>query len=380
MISSIPLLPSLVVPTILVSRSTDGGATFGNPVEIPPPAEEGQSRQELDRVRQPPGQPVLRPLLHGVRQLRRGRPRVHEHVLRRRPHVEHADLDRRATPKGLGGQPVVQPDGTVIVPFESLNGTIGAFRSTNGGATWSKEVPVSKIRFHAVAGGLRTSPLPSAEIDGAGTVVRRLGGLPLRAEVRGQRHRLHARSADGVNWSAVRASRSTRSAAASTTSSPVWRVDPATSGAAGAPRADVLLLPERSMHGGHMSARRRLHLLARRRRAAGAHRPQLAGPMSLADIAATSQGPMVGDYISTSFNSGGHGGDRVGDRQPPQRGRLRRGDVGTDHAAGGDRRRRSHASIEQCRRRQRPGRRSRRARRQERLEVEARSRPCGPLP
>ena len=27
--------------------------------------------------------------------------------------------------------------------------------------------------------------------------------------------------------------------------------------------------------------------------------------MSLADIAATSQGPMVGDYISTSFNAAG---------------------------------------------------------------------------
>jgi hypothetical protein len=32
---------------------------------------------------------------------------------------------------------------------------------------------------------------------------------------------------------------------------------------------------------------------------------QQAGPMSLTDIASTSQGPMVGDYISTSFNSAG---------------------------------------------------------------------------
>jgi hypothetical protein len=38
LISSIPLLPSLVVPTIFVSRSIDGGATFGTPVQIPPPA------------------------------------------------------------------------------------------------------------------------------------------------------------------------------------------------------------------------------------------------------------------------------------------------------------------------------------------------------
>jgi hypothetical protein len=32
---------------------------------------------------------------------------------------------------------------------------------------------------------------------------------------------------------------------------------------------------------------------------------QLAGPMSLTDVANTSQGRMVGDYISTSFNSAG---------------------------------------------------------------------------
>src|SRR6266571_2576475 len=53
--------------------------------------------------------------------------------------------DRRgATPvqtaghdKGLGGQPVVQPNGRVIVPFESLNGQIQAFISDDGGASWS---------------------------------------------------------------------------------------------------------------------------------------------------------------------------------------------------------------------------------------------------
>src|ERR1044072_5765103 len=38
MISSIPLFPNLDVPTIFVSPSTDGGATFGEPVTIPPPA------------------------------------------------------------------------------------------------------------------------------------------------------------------------------------------------------------------------------------------------------------------------------------------------------------------------------------------------------
>jgi hypothetical protein len=45
---------------------------------------------------------------------------------------------------------------------------------------------------------------------------------------------------------------------------------------------------------------------------------QLAGPMSLTDIAATSQGPMVGDYISTSFNSTGSAATvfAIGNRHP----------------------------------------------------------------
>src|SRR6478609_2641038 len=38
LISSIPILPDGAVPTVFVSRSTDGGATFGRPVEIPLPA------------------------------------------------------------------------------------------------------------------------------------------------------------------------------------------------------------------------------------------------------------------------------------------------------------------------------------------------------
>ena len=72
--------------------------------------------------------------------------------------------------KGLGGQPVVQPNGTVVVPFESLNGTIAAFHSDHGGASWRKACKVSDVRFHRRAGGLRTSPLPSAEVAGDGTV------------------------------------------------------------------------------------------------------------------------------------------------------------------------------------------------------------------
>src|SRR5262249_51210854 len=69
---------------------------------------------------------------------------------------------------GLGGQPLVQPGGTVVVPYESNSGAIRSIESTNGGSTWSSPVTIATIRRHTAAGGLRTSPLPSAAMDSSG--------------------------------------------------------------------------------------------------------------------------------------------------------------------------------------------------------------------
>jgi hypothetical protein len=63
---------------------------------------------------------------------------------------------------GLGGQPVALPDGDVVVPYESTAGSIRSFRSTNGGTSWSSTVLVASISHHTVAGSLRERPLPSA--------------------------------------------------------------------------------------------------------------------------------------------------------------------------------------------------------------------------
>src|SRR5207302_11365136 len=72
---------------------------------------------------------------------------------------------------GIGGQPVVQPNGTVIVPINNANETtVGAFRSTNGGASWTDVTTITTVRHHTEAGNLRSGALPTAEVDGAGNV------------------------------------------------------------------------------------------------------------------------------------------------------------------------------------------------------------------
>ncbi|HTZ98366.1 MAG TPA: sialidase family protein [Terriglobales bacterium] len=73
---------------------------------------------------------------------------------------------------GLGGQPIVQTNGTAVVPFLSFSsGGIGVFTSTNGGKNWGSLGTISNVTSHSVAGNLRAIyELPSAAVDGAGTL------------------------------------------------------------------------------------------------------------------------------------------------------------------------------------------------------------------
>ena len=72
---------------------------------------------------------------------------------------------------GLGGQPVVQTNGRVVVPFLVPNSQIGFFTSSNGGKSWSSAGVISDISDHTVAGNLRAVyVLPSAEVGSDGAV------------------------------------------------------------------------------------------------------------------------------------------------------------------------------------------------------------------
>jgi hypothetical protein len=301
LVSSIPITSTGLVPTVFVSRSSDGGVSFGAPVSIPPPPARSVNLDKnwsaCDNTSP----------LHG-------------HCYTEFDNFAENDLEYMSTstdggaswstpvypsgkPHGLGGQPVVQPNGTVIVPFEALNGTISVFRSTDGGHSWTKATAISRIAFHPVAGNLRTSPLPSAEIDGAGNVFVAWEDCRFRTKC-ASNDIVFSRSSDGVNWSAP--VRVPIDPATSTVDHfiPGLAVDPATSGAGAHLALTYYYYPSAActsstcqLDAGYISSPD-----------AGAHwgdAAQLAGPISLSDIANTSQGPMVGDYISTSFNSAG---------------------------------------------------------------------------
>ena len=302
LISSIPLEAGTTnVPTVFVNRSTDDGNTWGGPIRIPPPATKVDLDKNWTVCDNTPSSPF------------------YGHCYTEFDNFGQGDLEYMSTStdggqtwgkplatagndKGLGGQPVVQPNGTVIVPFESLNGKEAAFRSTNGGASWSRAVTISAIRSSAVGGALRTSPLPTAEIDGAGNVYTAWQDCRFRKNCTSN-DIVFSRSSDGVNWSAVK-----RVPIDSVTSSadhfiPGLAVDKQTSGSGAHLALAYYFYPDATCTGGC-----KLTVGYISSPDGGDHwgnPTQLAGPMSLSDIANTSQGPMVGDYISTSFNAAG---------------------------------------------------------------------------
>jgi hypothetical protein len=299
LVSSIPLEPgSLTVPTVFISRSTTGGASWTDPVSTPPPAVPA-TKVDLDKNWTVCDNTTTSPF--------------YGHCYTEFDNFGQGDLEYMTTSsdggrnwsvpvatagndKGLGGQPLVQPNGNVIVPFEALSGKIQAFRSTDGGASWSRAVTISDIRFHDNAGNLRTSPLPSAEIDRSGKVYVAWEDCRFRKNC-SSNDIVFSTSSDGASWAPV-----VRVPIDDVTSGadhfiPGLAVDPSQSG--GRVALAYYFYPDATCSGGCQ-----LDVGYISSPDGGAHwglPVQVAGPMSLGDIAQTSQGPMVGDYISTSF-------------------------------------------------------------------------------
>jgi hypothetical protein len=204
---------------------------------------------------------------------------------------------------GIGGQPLVQPNGTVIVPIDNaFEGSVLAFKSTNGGASWTSPVTISGITSHGEAGGLRSGPLPSAEIDGDGRVYVVWQDCRFRSGCSAN-DIVMSTSTDGTSWSAV-----TRIPFVDTTSGrDVFIPGIAVDANSHAPNVHIAV----TTYGYPVSScgstcQLYVGFIQSGNGGTSWSAPQiLGGPMTLTWLANTNQGRMVGDYISTSIAGNG---------------------------------------------------------------------------
>jgi len=206
---------------------------------------------------------------------------------------------------GLGGQPVVRPNGTVIVPYRATNASqIRSFRSIDGGASWRATVLVSSISHHTLAGSLRESPLPSAEIDSAGTVYVAWADCRFRSGC-GRNDIVVSESTSETTWAAPY--RVPIDATSSTVEHfvPGLGVDRSTAGGSARLGLTYYFYPNSTCTAA--TCQLTVGFISSTNGGTTWSAPtQIAGPMSLSWLPNTSQGRMFGDYISTSVRPGGN--------------------------------------------------------------------------
>jgi hypothetical protein len=296
MIASLPISNTKQTPAVVVSRSTDGGFTWENPVTVDVTAISSDKNWIVcDSWASSPH--------YGNCYMEWDDPSSGEILMSTSTDgglTWSGAIGTTNRAGGIGGQPLVQPSGTVVVPIET-NG-MSSFSSTNGGTSWSVPVKIATIQSHTDAGGIRSGPLPSAAVDGAGNVWVVWEDCRFRTGC-STNDLVYSTSSDGTHWSAVK-----RIPIDATTSTvdhfiPGIGIDPSTSGTTAHVAIHYYYYPKSSctvstcqLFVGYVSSHN-----------GGSTwnpRVKLAGPMTLSWLPNSQNGLMVGDYIATAFSNG----------------------------------------------------------------------------
>jgi hypothetical protein len=298
LVSSIPIRSDTTVPTVFASRSTNGALTFGNPVTVATAPAGHSFDKNWTACDNHAASPFYGRCYTTFDDSSDG-DRLKVSTSTNGGLTWGPALNTGNAATGLGGQPVVRPDGAVIIPASNASeSAIISFRSLDGGATWRSTVRVAPTLSHREAGNLRSGPLPSAEVDAAGRVYVVWADCRFRTNCSGN-DIVMSSSADGLTWTSP-----VRLPVGTTTDGhdnfiPGIAVDERTSGS-GARLGVTFYSYDISACGSACSLKVR-YIQSNNGGATWSAPATPAGPFGVNRIANTSQGRMVGDYISTSW-------------------------------------------------------------------------------
>src|ERR671937_1207684 len=301
MVSSLGLDASIRGTAVIVSRSTNGGATWGNPVTV----RAAGSTQDFDKNWTVCDNTTTSPFFGHCYTV--WDDFAHGNSLQISFSTDGGlTWNRSSTPNTgvIGGQPVVQPNGNVVVPLDNASETsLGSTISTNGGASFGAVTTITSITAKTDPGGIRSGPLPSAEIAGDGKIFVVWEDCRFRANC-STNDLVFVTSTNGTSFSAVQ-----RIPIDPTTSTvdhfiPGVGVDRNTSGSTTKVGVTYYFYPD--VNCTFATCELRVGFISSSNGGTSWNAPvDVAGPMTLSWLPNTSQGRMVCDYISTSYNGSG---------------------------------------------------------------------------
>ncbi len=104
----------------------------------------------------------------------------------------------------IGGQPLAQANGTVVVPISNAFGSsLESFVSTDGGQTYTGPFTIASITVHGASGMRDGAGLASAEVDGGGTIYVAWADCRFRSGCSFD-DIVYSTSTNGTTWSAVK--------------------------------------------------------------------------------------------------------------------------------------------------------------------------------
>jgi hypothetical protein len=202
---------------------------------------------------------------------------------------------------GIGGQPLVLPNGNVVVSFADFNGNMSAFTSVNGGSSWNSSVTIASAPSRGEDGGLRSAGLPSAAIDGGGVIYMSWPDCGFRSGC-SENDIVYSTSTDGTHWSAKQ--RVPIDPVNSTVDHFIHGIgiDPNTAGNSAHIGLGYYFYPNGNC--GNSCSLRQGYIESTDGGQTWGTPAQLGGPMQLSWLPNTFSGVMVADYTATVFANG----------------------------------------------------------------------------
>lgn len=298
---------NVVGVAILISRSTDGGLTWGKPIVVAAAGPNDNLDKEWIVCDETGSSPY-----YGHCYVEWDNKNLNSRILMSTSTDGGISWGNAKSPQhqsfsALGGQPLVQPNGTAIVPIYGTDLTtnidhIYAYTSTDGGTSWNDPVVVSPVTYHIQQATYRGGSLPSAEIDQAGKVY--VVWADCRFETNCSAGDIvMSTSTDGITWTAVQRIPIDPVGSGVDHFTAGIAVDKNTAGS----QAHLALAYYYFANTNCTNTTCQLYagfVSSVNGGASWSSNVQLAGPMSLKWLAKTTDGYMTGDYISTSIVGG----------------------------------------------------------------------------